>query len=103
MALADTASGAVDPGPEALDAGVIKDAQARQRRQRGIVIAGLAFAIIIGLALYAAYAGGTAARSTVPRPGTTTGSLRRLAPAVYQYWITPDLRAGEVSLDYRLT
>jgi hypothetical protein len=103
MAVLDTGRAAEHAAPEALDAGVIRDARARQQRQLGIVIAGVAFAIIIGLALYAAYAGGAAARSTVPRPGATTGSLRPLPPAVYQYWITPDLRAGEVSLDYRLT
>lgn len=103
MALLDTERAAEHAGPEALDAGVIKDARTRQQRQRVMAVASVALAITIGFVLYAAYAGGAAARSTIPRPGATTGALRPLPPAAYQYWITPDLRAGEVSLDYRLT
>jgi hypothetical protein len=81
--------------------GVIEDARERHGRERRWILAalaGTALATGVGLALVTG-GGGGAVRYTVPAPGRATGSLRELSPADYQYWATPTLLPGAVSLD----
>ena len=88
------------PSVDELEAGVIKDARSRQRRQRGIVAIGIVLlAGIVGLALIGTRAGGDASRIAVPPPGATTGDLRPLPRSDYQYWVTPSLIPGDAALD----
>ena len=88
------------PGGSAPDAGVIEDARRRQRRHR---IKGLAGAFVVaadvGPIVFGASAGGDASGATLPAPGKTSGSLGSLAPASYQFWVTPDLSPGTASID----
>ena len=96
-------SATVEPPPaEAIDAGVIADARTRQRRQRGVTVAGVLLAVLVGLVAYVAYAGGASAKHAPPSPRAAAGSLRALARSAYQFWVTPTLDAGYVSLDLRV-
>jgi hypothetical protein len=88
------------PPAEPTEAGVIKDARARQRRQRHLLaLCGVLLVVGAGLVVYAARAGGDSSRVTVPSPGAVTGSLRPLPPSAFQLWVTPSLVPGGPSLD----
>jgi hypothetical protein len=81
--------------------GVIEDARCRHGRERRSILAavvGLAVSLAVVLALVTG-GGGGGVRYSVPAPGRVTGLLRQLSPADYQYWATPTLLPGEVSLD----
>ena len=82
--------------------GVIEDARTRQHRwrRRGLVAA--VVAIALGVPSLALFSGGET-RFAVPPPGKATGSLRALAVSDYHFWVTPDLAAGNATLDIRVT
>jgi hypothetical protein len=90
------------PGPPVarpdVDAGVINDARARQRRQRRTAaLLAVVLAACVGLIAYATRAGGDAVK--LPPPGATTGALRPLPSSNYQYWVTPTLVGGQATVD----
>ena len=83
--------------------GVIADARGRQRRWRWTGLAAVLVAIAAGVVVLAVSLGGGQARFAVPQHGRATGSLRALAVSDYAFWATPDLGAGNATLDIRVT
>ncbi|HVC85003.1 MAG TPA: hypothetical protein VNC12_07095 [Solirubrobacteraceae bacterium] len=79
---------------------MIEDARGRHDRERRRILTALVLVVAIAAAVaFALSDSGAATRYGVPAPGRVTGSLRSLGSADYQYWVTPTLNPGEVSLD----
>lgn len=96
LAPPDRASDESATAPEALDAGVIKDARRRQRRRRGLLSAVALAGIVAATAGYILTGGGSTRRLTDPRsssvpavstPRVLSGTPIQAASAVGSVWV----------------